>query len=171
MRKGRRVLPEHASAVGVAARRRQSADLFLATLRSTSRARPHRRAASERSRCGEVRLSDRLQAPRRSPSACAEMSKKKEKRSAIKRVEGRSWPTDHRGWLWIASTIRQAEAGEIEQLEQHYRDTWPHGALPEFPKAYPKAALLGRVYVSDCAAGETHRAACKANPALERICF
>jgi hypothetical protein len=32
----------------------------------------------------------------------------------IKRIEGRSWATDHRGWLWIASTAQEPEQAAIE---------------------------------------------------------
>jgi alkylated DNA repair dioxygenase AlkB len=87
--------------------------------------------------------------------------------AGIKRVEGRSWPTEHRGWLWIASTIRPVELEEIESLEQQYITTWPGATPPVFPKAYPKSALLGRVWVDDCVPGESHRARCATNPSLE----
>lgn len=32
----------------------------------------------------------------------------------IKRIEGRNWPTNHRGWLWIASTAQEPSAASIE---------------------------------------------------------
>ncbi len=32
----------------------------------------------------------------------------------LKRIEGRGWPTDHRGKLWIHATSQQATAQEIE---------------------------------------------------------
>ena len=32
----------------------------------------------------------------------------------IKRIEGRNWPTKHRGWLWIASTAQEPSAASIE---------------------------------------------------------
>ena len=32
----------------------------------------------------------------------------------IKRIEGRSWKTEHRGWLWIASTAQEADPAAIQ---------------------------------------------------------
>jgi alkylated DNA repair dioxygenase AlkB len=87
--------------------------------------------------------------------------------AGIKRVEGRSWPTEHRGWLWIASTVRPVEIEEIESLEQQYIATWPGRTPPVFPKAYPKSALLGRVWVDDCVPGESHRTLCATDASLE----
>lgn len=70
----------------------------------------------------------------------------------IKRVEGRSWQSDHRGPLWIAATAKEPEDSEIMRVEQEYielhqRQGWP---LPQFPSAYPTAALLGCVRVTEC---------------------
>lgn len=47
----------------------------------------------------------------------------------IKRVEGRSWPTDHRGRLWIASTAQEAspaviQASDILFLNFCYTQIW-----------------------------------------------
>lgn len=38
------------------------------------------------------------------------------------RHEGRSWPTTHRGRLWIAAAAKVPEQEEIEALESFYRD-------------------------------------------------
>ena len=32
----------------------------------------------------------------------------------IKRIEGRSWGTGHRGWLWIASTAQEPDQAAIQ---------------------------------------------------------
>ena len=40
--------------------------------------------------------------------------------AGIKRVEGRGWPTRHRGRLWIASTAREADPVEVARVEQAY---------------------------------------------------
>lgn len=39
----------------------------------------------------------------------------------IKRFEGRGWPTEHRGRLWIASAARTPEPDEIKSVEAEYR--------------------------------------------------
>lgn len=36
--------------------------------------------------------------------------------AGIKRVEGRSWPTKHRGTLWIASTAQEPSDLEVAQV-------------------------------------------------------
>lgn len=38
------------------------------------------------------------------------------------RHEGRTWPTTHRGRLWIAAAAKPPEEDEILALEQFYRD-------------------------------------------------
>jgi alkylated DNA repair dioxygenase AlkB len=89
----------------------------------------------------------------------------------IKRVEGRGWPTDHRGRLWIASTAREPSDLEVAQVEQEYMEhysavhTAGSGAqryddvmemqqrvhtFPAFPTSYPTSALLGCVSIADC---------------------
>ena len=91
--------------------------------------------------------------------------------AGIKRVEGRGWPTDHRGRLWIASTAREPTELEVATVEQQYmaRHSKVHDAgsgaarydavmalqqqvhtFPAFPTAYPPSALLGCVTVTDC---------------------
>uniref|UniRef100_A0A7S4BLW2 ASCH domain-containing protein n=1 Tax=Chrysotila carterae TaxID=13221 RepID=A0A7S4BLW2_CHRCT len=79
----------------------------------------------------------------------------------IKKVEGRSWRTAHRGWLWIAATAREPDDAEIAEVEArcaaHHAATAPHAAPLAFPSAYPTAALLGGVYVTDCLSQEEYR--------------
>lgn len=37
------------------------------------------------------------------------------------RHEGRTWPTTHRGRLWIAAAAKSPDDEEIEQLENFYK--------------------------------------------------
>lgn len=41
--------------------------------------------------------------------------------AGIKKHEGRSWYTSHRGRLWIASTAKPVDAEEIKEMEKFYR--------------------------------------------------
>ncbi|PRW33985.1 activating signal cointegrator 1 [Chlorella sorokiniana] len=80
----------------------------------------------------------------------------------LKRIEGRGWPSDHRGRLWIASTVQQPSPQDIEELEAFYRTlhTADAGAAPgiaaevQLPPAYPTGVLLGCVEVADVATAE-----------------
>ncbi|KAK9903225.1 hypothetical protein WJX75_000094 [Coccomyxa subellipsoidea] len=69
----------------------------------------------------------------------------------IKRVEGRSWPTDHRGRLWIAATAQEPSPATVQEMEDFY--THIHGLegnTPKFPQHYPRGVLLGCVHVANC---------------------
>ncbi|XP_029430275.1 activating signal cointegrator 1 isoform X2 [Rhinatrema bivittatum] len=70
----------------------------------------------------------------------------------IKRVEGRTWYSSHRGRLWIAAAAKRPAPQEISQLEASYRMLLPKGT--EFPKDYPTGCLLGCVNVTDCTSQE-----------------
>nr|XP_033776534.1 activating signal cointegrator 1 isoform X2 [Geotrypetes seraphini] len=70
----------------------------------------------------------------------------------IKRVEGRTWYSSHRGRLWIAATAKRPAPQEISQLEASYRMLLPKDT--EFPKDYPSGCLLGCVNVTDCVSQE-----------------
>eukprot|EP00966_Prymnesium_polylepis_P171647 3968595-Prymnesium_polylepis.1 len=95
--------------------------------------------------------------------------------AGIKRVEGRGWPTDHRGRLWIASTAKPPTELEVAHIEQQYmsRHSAVHMAgvarydavmdlqqqvltFPAFPTSYPVSALLGCVTVVDCLAHDDY---------------
>lgn len=41
--------------------------------------------------------------------------------AGIKRHEGRSWYTSHRGRLWIASTAKPVDPEAIKEIEAFYR--------------------------------------------------
>ncbi|XP_064013217.1 activating signal cointegrator 1 isoform X2 [Pogoniulus pusillus] len=70
----------------------------------------------------------------------------------IKRVEGRTWYTSHRGRLWIAATAKRPSAQEISELEATYRVLLQQDV--EFPSDYPSGCLLGCVDVADCLSQE-----------------
>ncbi|KNC53183.1 activating signal cointegrator 1 [Thecamonas trahens ATCC 50062] len=65
--------------------------------------------------------------------------------AGIKRVEGRTWRSDFRGRLWIASTVREPTDEDIAEVEGQYVGSTD---IP-FPASYPTAALLGCVTVTD----------------------
>ncbi|NXG61398.1 TRIP4 protein, partial [Hemiprocne comata] len=70
----------------------------------------------------------------------------------IKRVEGRTWYTSHRGRLWIAATAKRPSPQEISELETTYRMLLHKDV--EFPGDYPSGCLLGCVDVTDCLSQE-----------------
>uniref|UniRef100_A0A8D0GIP2 Activating signal cointegrator 1 n=1 Tax=Sphenodon punctatus TaxID=8508 RepID=A0A8D0GIP2_SPHPU len=70
----------------------------------------------------------------------------------IKRVEGRTWYTSHRGRLWIAATAKTPSSQEISELEATYRVLLQKDA--DFPKDYPSGCLLGCVDLIDCLSQE-----------------
>ncbi|XP_061855638.1 activating signal cointegrator 1 isoform X2 [Colius striatus] len=70
----------------------------------------------------------------------------------IKRVEGRTWYTSHRGRLWIAATAKRPSPQEISELEATYRMLL--GKDVEFPGDYPPGCLLGCVDITDCLSQE-----------------
>ncbi|XP_050295164.1 activating signal cointegrator 1 [Anthonomus grandis grandis] len=69
--------------------------------------------------------------------------------AGVKKHEGRVWPTNHRGRLWIAAAAKQPEEEEVAALEQFYREFYKDYTL-KFPKEYPTSCLLGCVTVEDC---------------------
>jgi len=74
----------------------------------------------------------------------------------IKRLEGRSWYTSHRGRLWIASTAQQTDKDVISNVVDDYKNMYPEIPDSMYPKDYPSAALLGCVNVVDCASNEEY---------------
>ncbi|XP_063782427.1 activating signal cointegrator 1 isoform X2 [Pseudophryne corroboree] len=68
--------------------------------------------------------------------------------AGIKRVEGRTWYSAHRGRLWIAAAAKRPSPQEISELEATYRVLLHKGIA--FPKDYPTSCLLGCVEVVDC---------------------
>ncbi|EDO46391.1 predicted protein [Nematostella vectensis] len=78
----------------------------------------------------------------------------------IKRVEGRSWYTAHRGRLWIAATAKKPSADEISGVIGMYREMNPDSGV-HFPKEYPTGCLLGCVDLEDCLSQEEYRERCQ----------
>ena len=71
-------------------------------------------------------------------------------------VEGRSWPTTHRGKLWIAAAAKKPSPEEMKQvIDQHLAQS-PSG-VPA-PKIYPTSCVLGYVDIVDCLTLEQYRA-------------
>uniref|UniRef100_A0A8C2Y590 Activating signal cointegrator 1 n=1 Tax=Coturnix japonica TaxID=93934 RepID=A0A8C2Y590_COTJA len=70
----------------------------------------------------------------------------------IKRVEGRTWYSSHRGRLWIAATAKRPSPQEISELENTYRMLLRKDV--EFPSDYPSGCLLGCVDITDCLSQE-----------------
>ncbi|XP_026463973.1 activating signal cointegrator 1 [Ctenocephalides felis] len=74
----------------------------------------------------------------------------------IKRHEGRSWYTAHRGRLWIASTAKIVDMEEVKSVENFYRKHYENSDL-KFPAQYPSGCLLGHVTVSECFSQEEYQ--------------
>ncbi|KAM5173016.1 activating signal cointegrator 1 [Mantella aurantiaca] len=72
--------------------------------------------------------------------------------AGIKRVEGRTWYSAHRGRLWIAAAAKRPSPQEISELETSYRVLLNKGI--NFPKDYPTSCLLGCVDIVDCLSRE-----------------
>ncbi|KAM7405831.1 hypothetical protein PAMP_000251 [Pampus punctatissimus] len=73
----------------------------------------------------------------------------------IKRVEGRTWYTSHRGRLWIAAAAKKPTPQEIAEVEAMYRHIYRKET--SFPKDYPTGCLLGCVNMTDCLSQEQFR--------------
>ncbi|XP_004529628.1 activating signal cointegrator 1 [Ceratitis capitata] len=76
--------------------------------------------------------------------------------AGIKKHEGRSWYSEHRGRLWIASTVKEPHPEEIEELKNFYKTHYNDPDI-KFPEHYPTGCLLGCVRVDDCLAQEEYR--------------
>ncbi|KAJ7994677.1 hypothetical protein DPEC_G00251960 [Dallia pectoralis] len=72
----------------------------------------------------------------------------------IKRAEGRSWYTSHRGRLWIAAAAQKPTHEEIKQVESMYSQIYK--TEPVFPRDYPTGCLLGCVNITDCLSQEQY---------------
>ncbi|KAJ8664610.1 hypothetical protein QAD02_006272 [Eretmocerus hayati] len=72
----------------------------------------------------------------------------------IKKTEGRTWYTSHRGRLWIASTAKEAKAEDVASIESMYRLLASDEV--QFPKTYPTGCLIGCVTVTDVLSQEEY---------------
>ena len=63
----------------------------------------------------------------------------------IKRLEGREWPANHKGPLWIHAASAPLDMEHIRAVEDDLRHQYElEGAPPPvFPSRYPISALLG----------------------------
>ncbi|KAF2356163.1 ASCH domain, partial [Trinorchestia longiramus] len=75
--------------------------------------------------------------------------------AGIKKHEGRSWYSAHRGRLWIASTAKTPTMKDIESLESFYSMREDEELV--FPMHYPPGCLLGCVDVEDVLAQEEYQ--------------
>ncbi|RNF01564.1 thyroid hormone receptor interactor 4 [Trypanosoma rangeli] len=73
--------------------------------------------------------------------------------AGIKVHEGRVWPTDYRGRLWIHAA--SAQPHDIEEVERHYSKFMT--PTQRFPKHYPTRVLLGYVYLVECVDSEAYK--------------
>lgn len=69
--------------------------------------------------------------------------------AGIKKHEGRTWYTSHRGKLWIASTVQIPDQEDISSTEISYRRMYKDKDL-QFPCNYPSGCLLGCVELVEC---------------------
>ncbi|KAA0202439.1 hypothetical protein HAZT_HAZT001402 [Hyalella azteca] len=76
--------------------------------------------------------------------------------AGIKKHEGRSWYSHHRGRLWIASTAKTPTMKDIESLESFYRMREQSDDLV-FPLHYPPGCLLGCVDVTNVLSQEEYQ--------------
>lgn len=76
--------------------------------------------------------------------------------SGIKKHEGRTWYSSHRGRLWIAATVKPVDMEVVKQMENFYRVLYNDDGI-EFPSQYPSGCLLGCVSVQDVLPQEEYR--------------
>ena len=68
----------------------------------------------------------------------------------FKRVEGRVWPSNIKGPLWIHAGAKIPTEGEILEIETQYAEFYQSAKhRPNFPSKYPTGVLLGRVEIVD----------------------
>ncbi|KAJ8029259.1 Activating signal cointegrator 1 [Holothuria leucospilota] len=74
----------------------------------------------------------------------------------IKKHEGRTWYSTHRGRLWIAAAAKKPTEEEVKSVEESHRCITGNENV-EFPAQYPTGCLLGCVDMVDCLAQEQYR--------------
>lgn len=67
-------------------------------------------------------------------------------------AQGRSWPADFKGRLFIHAAAKEPEAEVVERVEEQYRRLHAMDGVKnlEFPSSYPTRCLLGCVEVAGC---------------------
>jgi len=70
----------------------------------------------------------------------------------IKIVEGRNWPTSHRGRLWIAAAAKKAEPTEMKNVIDNHLQIAQIASIQyqKVPKFYPTSCILGCIDITDC---------------------
>lgn len=76
--------------------------------------------------------------------------------AGIKKHEGRTWYSSHRGRLWIAATAKPVDPDEVKRLEKFYRAHYNDNSIT-FPTQYPSSCLLGCVSVQECLPQEEYQ--------------
>ncbi|XP_058064536.1 activating signal cointegrator 1 [Anopheles bellator] len=76
--------------------------------------------------------------------------------AGIKRHEGRTWYSAHRGLLWIAATAKPVSMKTVSELDAFYRTMYINATF-NFPKQYPSGCLVGYVMVQGCLPQEEYR--------------
>uniref|UniRef100_A0A1Q3F612 Putative activating signal cointegrator 1 n=1 Tax=Culex tarsalis TaxID=7177 RepID=A0A1Q3F612_CULTA len=76
--------------------------------------------------------------------------------AGIKKHEGRTWYSSHRGRLWIAATVKPVELDQVRQMEHFYHVLYNDERI-QFPSQYPTGCLLGCVSVQDVLPQEEYR--------------
>lgn len=76
--------------------------------------------------------------------------------AGIKRHEGRTWYTAHRGILWIAATAKKTDPHDVISVENFYKNYYGNDPRLSFPSAYPNGCLLGCVTITDCLAHDDY---------------
>lgn len=72
----------------------------------------------------------------------------------LKRLEGRHWPSDYTGRLWVHAASHVPTPEEVAAAEAHYAELFAAecgedgGAALALPESYPTGVLLGRVLVA-----------------------
>ncbi|XP_014676538.1 PREDICTED: activating signal cointegrator 1-like [Priapulus caudatus] len=73
----------------------------------------------------------------------------------IKRDEGRTWYSAHRGRLWIAAGVKEPSHDEIKSVERECSANINGNVI--FPEYYPTSCLLGCVDIDDVLPQEQYR--------------
>eukprot|EP00916_Digyalum_oweni_P014990 GHVL01024486.1.p1 GENE.GHVL01024486.1~~GHVL01024486.1.p1 ORF type:complete len:746 (+),score=176.80 GHVL01024486.1:3-2240(+) len=69
--------------------------------------------------------------------------------AGFKRVEGRSWPTEYRGRLWIHAGHEEPSEETIDSVLLQYNNIYGSDK-PSFPSDFPTGCLIGCVDIMDC---------------------
>ena len=79
--------------------------------------------------------------------------------AGIKVAEGRSWPTSHRGRLWIASTAARTDPEVMKRVIEETVASAPDPELARknLPREYPASSLIGYLDVVDCVTQEQYQ--------------